>query len=88
MNSALADEQVSEMIVNPKKPEPGQENQEKGQFELMAREARTGLLLDFWDFLRDNKKWWLLPIVITILLLGFFVLLSGTPAGSFLYTFF
>ncbi len=76
--------------MSQKKNASHEQNPKSGtnQFESMAREARTGILLDFWDFLRYNKKWWLLPIVITILLMGLFVLLSGTPAGSFIYTLF
>ena len=42
-----------------------------GDFERLASEhADRGLLGEFWDFLRFNKKWWLLPIVVVLLLIG------------------
>jgi Family of unknown function (DUF5989) len=57
-------------------------------FEKTVREDRSpGLLGEFWEFLRHNKKWWLLPILITLLILGLLVVLSGTGAAPFIYTF-
>jgi len=49
---------------------------------------RPGLLSEFWLFLKSNKKWWLLPIVLVMLLLGMLVFLAGTPAAPFIYTLF
>ena len=46
------------------------------------------LLSEFWAFLKQNKKWWLLPIVITMLLLGVLIFLSSTAAAPFIYTLF
>ena len=40
------------------------------------------------EFLKENKKWWLAPIVIAILGLGLLVLLGGTAAAPFIYTLF
>lgn len=56
-------------------------------FERQAAEASPGLLAEFWEFLRDNKKWWLTPIVV-LLLVGGLVLLSSTAAAPFIYTLF
>lgn len=53
-----------------------------------AEEGRTGLVAEFVEFLRDNKKWWLAPILISVLLLGALVLLGGTAAAPFIYTLF
>jgi hypothetical protein len=58
------------------------------QFASGAGEARPGLVREFVDFLKNNKKWWLAPIVILIVLFGLLVLLSGTAAGPFIYTLF
>ena len=49
---------------------------------------RPNLFSEFWLFLKQNKKWWLLPIVLVILLLGVLIFMSGTPAAPFLYTLF
>lgn len=57
-------------------------------FADQAAEGRTGIVTEFWDFLKDNKKWWLAPIVISILGLGALVLLGGTAAAPFIYTLF
>jgi hypothetical protein len=53
-----------------------------------AEQPGGSLLKEFWDFLRFNKKWWLLPILITLLLLGLLMVLSGTAAAPFIYTLF
>ena len=57
-----------------------------------AREAegpRTGLLAEFWDFLKHNKKWWLLPMLAVLALLAAFILLAGHPgAAPFIYPLF
>ena len=57
-------------------------------FAAQAAGARTGLAAEFWEFLKTNKKWWLAPILISILGLGALVLMSGTAAAPFIYTLF
>jgi hypothetical protein len=62
---------------------------EKTEFEKQAeREARVGFAGELWGFLKHNKKWWLLPILITLLLVGALILLSGTAVAPFIYTLF
>lgn len=61
---------------------------ENQDFVAQASEERTGLVREFVDFLKDNKKWWLAPIVASILLLGALVLLGGSAAAPFIYTLF
>ncbi len=53
-----------------------------------GNKRRTGFVAEFWYFLRQNKKWWLLPIVVVLALFGVLVLLSGTAAAPFIYTLF
>lgn len=44
---------------------------------------------DLWDFLRERKKLWLLPIVLVLVLIGGLVVVSQqTVLGSFIYTLF
>ena len=60
-----------------------------GDFEKAAQRHGDGSALgELWLFLRDNKKWWLAPIVLSILGLGLLVLLGGTAAAPFIYTLF
>ena len=60
----------------------------KDDFTAQAAEGRTGLAGEFIDFLKDNKKWWLAPIIFSILGLGLLVLLGGSAAAPFIYTLF
>jgi hypothetical protein len=46
---------------------------------------QSGLLFEFWEFLKHNKRWWLLPILIVVLLFGALVILSGTGLALFIY---
>lgn len=64
------------------------ENRED-EFERAAAESSgVGVLGEFWEFLKDNKKWWLLPILALLLLLGGLILLSTTAVAPFIYTLF
>ena len=64
------------------------ESDERDAFDKAARGASPPTLLaEFWEFLRHNKKWWLLPIVLVLLAFGLLIFLSGTGAAPFIYTF-
>lgn len=63
--------------------------QPRSEFEKAGDEQpRGGLLQDLWGFLSQNKKWWLLPILIFLLVFGLLVILSGTGLAPFIYTLF
>ena len=47
-----------------------------------------GFWKDLVSFLMQNKKWWLLPVVISILLVGVLIMLASTAAAPFIYTLF
>ena len=64
------------------------EKQKAVEFAKLTRQKRTSILSEFWDFLKHNKKWWLLPILIILLLLGVLVLLGGTALAPFIYPLF
>lgn len=55
---------------------------------LAQSEAQRNVVGEFWYFLKQNKKWWLLPIVIIMFGFGLLVLVSGTAAAPFIYTLF
>ncbi|HZY86827.1 MAG TPA: DUF5989 family protein [Gemmataceae bacterium] len=62
---------------------------EPTQFEKAAAERPGGsVLVEFWDFLRHNKKWWLLPLLLIILLQALVLLLSGSAVAPFIYPLF
>ncbi len=56
--------------------------------EQAGAEQRPSLAREFWEFLKDSKKWWLTPIIVCLLLLGALVLLGGSAAAPFIYTLF
>jgi len=46
---------------------------------------QPSLVAEFFEFLKHNKKWWLAPLLISLLILGLLVVLSGSGAFVFLY---
>lgn len=58
------------------------------EFSRQAEEPSAGLLSELWDLLRYNKKWWLVPIFIAVLLGSLLVFLSSTVLAPFIYTLF
>jgi hypothetical protein len=47
------------------------------------------LVRDLWAFMRERKKFWLLPIFVVLLLLGgLLVLAQGSAVAPFIYTLF
>jgi hypothetical protein len=54
------------------------------QADLPAR----SFLGELWDFMRFNKKWWLAPLILVLLLLGALIAIGGTAAAPFIYTLF
>jgi len=63
-------------------------NRRAEEFLEEVRGERTGLFSEFLSFLKDRKKWWLLPILIVLLLVGILVILGGTGVAPFIYTLF
>ena len=54
----------------------------------LADERQPSLAAEFLAFLAHNKKWWLLPILLVIGLLGVLAVLAGSGAAPFIYTLF
>jgi hypothetical protein len=49
----------------------------------------VSFLVEFWDFLRTRKKFWLMPIIIMMLIFGGLVVLTkGSAIAPFIYTLF
>ena len=63
-------------------------NQVNRSDEDLPRKADPGIVHEFIDFLKHNKKWWLTPIVIGTLLLIGAALLLPSPVAPFIYTLF
>lgn len=51
--------------------------------------AKMRVLVESAEFLRHNKKYWLAPIVIVLLLVGFLLVIAkGSAVAPFIYTLF
>jgi hypothetical protein len=62
---------------------------QQNSFEQAVQDhKKQHIFSDFFHFLKSNKKWWLLPFILVFFGLGLFVLLAGTGAAPFVYTFF
>ncbi len=47
------------------------------------------LLQELWLFMKDRKKFWLMPIILLMLLLGVLIVLAqGSAVAPFIYTLF
>ncbi|MCA9105005.1 MAG: hypothetical protein KDA83_06250 [Planctomycetales bacterium] len=46
-------------------------------FERQAHEKPPGLVAEFWEFLVTNKRWWLIPIVVSLVLFGLLLALAS-----------
>jgi hypothetical protein len=46
-------------------------------------------IIEFWQFLKIRKKYWLMPIIIVLVLFGGLIILSqGSAVAPFIYTIF
>ncbi|HXV28024.1 MAG TPA: DUF5989 family protein [bacterium] len=51
--------------------------------------GKLEIVKEFWGFLKVRKKWWLTPIVIFLIFLGFLIVFTQSSALSpFIYTLF
>ncbi len=69
-------------------PAPGRADHEAESLEQLAQAPQPGLVAELFDFLKHNKKWWLLPILIVLGLFGVLALLAGSSVAPFIYTLF
>lgn len=61
---------------------------DRPDLESLADSKEPSLLVEFLDFLRENKKWWLLPLLIVLGLFGLLTALASSGAAPFIYTLF
>ena len=51
--------------------------------------AQSGLAGEFWAFLKERKKWWLLPVIVMLALVGTLLIFAqGSALAPFIYTIF
>ena len=51
--------------------------------------SQPGLVGELWIFLRERKKWWLMPVIAVMLLVGALLIFAqGSALAPFIYTIF
>jgi hypothetical protein len=51
--------------------------------------ANSGMVGELWAFMRARKKWWLVPIIVVMMLVGaLLVFAQGSVLAPFIYTIF
>ena len=73
----MSDDQPMKQPMGPE-PEPASD--------VESAPERPSLVCEFVAFLAENKKWWLVPIILMFLLLGLLILATSSPLSPFLYT--
>lgn len=59
------------------------------EFESIDSDSRQPTIAEeFWLLVRENKKWWMIPIFVVLGLLGALAILGATGAAPFIYTMF
>ncbi|MDD4287114.1 MAG: DUF5989 family protein [Candidatus Peribacteraceae bacterium] len=49
--------------------------------------SKLSIFVELWHFMRVRKKWWLLPILLLLLVLGLLLIFAqASPLAPFLYT--
>lgn len=62
-------------------------DQKPNEFESANQQEQPGLVKEFIAFLGENKKYWLIPLLLALLGIGA-ILLSSPVAAPFIYTLF
>jgi len=51
--------------------------------------SKAQVVSELWEFMRQNKKYWLAPIVITLVVFGILLVLAkGSALAPFIYSLF
>ncbi len=58
------------------------------EFEQAGKEKQLSIMQEFLVFIVEDKKWWLIPIVLVLSAVGLLVLFGSTGAAPFIYTLF
>lgn len=65
-----------------------EKKQDSNAFEQANEGDQMSLIAEFVDFLKYNKKFWMIPLLVSLLGLGLLIMLGGTAAAPFIYTLF
>ena len=71
-----------------KSNKPDQSHEEADAFERLSQSPPPGLLREFLQFIVQEKKWWMIPILLSLAIVGALVALSSSSVAPFIYTLF
>lgn len=57
-------------------------------FEEASQQPTVTLVEEFWQFIKENKAWWMIPILVCLGILGIVIVMASTGAAPFIYTLF
>jgi hypothetical protein len=69
-------------------PDPQSSPLPSTAFEQAGQEPLPSLAREFWLFITENKKWWMIPILLVMSLVGLLVFISTTGLLPFVYSVF
>jgi len=69
-------------------PSDGNQAAEFEQQAQRAADASHGPLGEFWYFLNRTRKWWMVPIILSLLAASALLVMSGTALAPLIYTLF
>ena len=64
------------------------EEPKRTEFEKSGEEKDVSLFGEFIGMMKQNKKYWLIPLIIILLLFGVLIILGSSAAAPFIYTLF
>jgi hypothetical protein len=62
--------------------------EKQSEFESAGQARDIGVFGEFVAMMKQNKKYWLAPIILALLLVGVIIILGSTSAAPFIYTLF
>jgi len=76
------------MMPCPSLGETVTDDDRKSFLDEASSDDQPGLIGEFVEFMRENAKWWLTPILVVMGLLAVLLVLGGTGIAPFIYTLF
>jgi len=61
---------------------------DENKFEEAGAQKSSSLLGELFAMLKQNKKYWLIPVIIVLLFFGLLIILGASSAAPFIYTLF
>ena len=61
---------------------------QKDKFLKASQAKDSNLIAEFIGFMKENKTWWLAPILIVLLALGTLAMVGGSGVAPFIYSLF